>query len=162
MLLYPNVLTAQDLPPSERIDHDAGFGDPYIKVSLDPTVDERVRQSSVKRKTANPFYNEYFKFPATYDDVKESNLVFLVYDYDKFSRHKLIGEVRIDLSKVETSNSVEMWCDVQKQNPVCIFPQLIKSKCSIEYSYGIYVSKSKVQVKSHGQTFRRTDRIRSK
>ena len=111
-------ITATDLPPSDRFDHDSSFGDPYVKVCLEPVVDERVRQSSVKRKTANPFFNEYFKFPATYDDIKESTLVFFAYDYDKFSRHKLVGEVRIDLSKVETSNSVEMWCDVQKQNPV--------------------------------------------
>ncbi|XP_052282899.1 synaptotagmin-6-like isoform X2 [Dreissena polymorpha] len=114
--LVVHLIEAQDLPPSERLEPDVGSGDPYIKVSLEPTVDERVRQSSVKRKTANPFYNEYFKFPATYDDIKESSLVFMVYDYDKFSRHKLMGEVRIDLSKVETSNSVEMWCDVQKQH----------------------------------------------
>lgn len=93
-------------------------GDPYFKVTIEPTVDERTRQSSVKRRTTNPFYNEYFKFPATYDDIKESSLVFLAHDYDKFSRHKLIGEVRIDLSKVETSNSVEMWCDIQKQSQV--------------------------------------------
>ena len=50
--------------------------------------------------------------------VQESTLVLLVYDYDKFSRHKLMGEVRVDLSRVETSNSVEMWCDVQKQQQV--------------------------------------------
>lgn len=87
-------------------------------MSLEPIVDERMRQSSVKRKTANPFYNEYFKFPATYDVIKESTLAFLTYDYDKFSRHKLIGEVRIDMSKVETSNSVEMWCDIQKLTQV--------------------------------------------
>ena len=89
-----------------------------MKVSIEPGVDERVRQSSVKRKTANPFYNEYFKFPATYDDIRSRAVVFVVYDYDKFSRHKLVGEVRIDLSKVETSNSVEMWCDIQKQKLV--------------------------------------------
>ncbi|KAL3881961.1 hypothetical protein ACJMK2_028343, partial [Sinanodonta woodiana] len=105
----------QDLPPTENPDLDAGFGDPYIKIFLDPVVDERVRQSSVKRKTANPFYNEYFKFPATYDDIRTRTLVFQVFDYDKYSRHKSIGEVKIDLSKVETSNSVEMWCDILKQ-----------------------------------------------
>ncbi|XP_060574886.1 synaptotagmin-6-like isoform X2 [Ruditapes philippinarum] len=113
--LVVHLIETQDLPPSEKMDPDGGFSDPYIKVSIEPIVDERTRQSSVKRKTANPFYNEYFKFPATYDVIKESSLVFLAYDNDKFSRHKLIGEVRIDLSKVETSNSVEMWCDIQKQ-----------------------------------------------
>ncbi|XP_052807777.1 synaptotagmin-10-like isoform X2 [Mya arenaria] len=115
--LVAHLIEAQDLPPSERVEADVSAGDPYIRVSLEPTVDERVRQSSVKRKTANPFYNEYFKFPTTYDDIKESTLVFSVFDYDKFSRHKHVGEVRVDLSRVETSNSVEMWCDVQKQQP---------------------------------------------
>ena len=118
ILLYLTSVPAQDLPPSEHLDPDMGFGDPYVKVSIEPGVDERVRQSSVKRKTANPFYNEYFKFPATYDDIRARAVVFVVYDYDKFSRHKLVGEVRIDLSKVETSNSVEMWCDIQKQKLV--------------------------------------------
>ena len=113
-----SFVSAQDLPPSEHLDPDMGFGDPYVKVSIEPGVDERVRQSSVKRKTANPFYNEYFKFPATYDDIRARAVSFVVYDYDKFSRHKLVGEVRIDLSKVETSNSVEMWCDIQKQKLV--------------------------------------------
>ena len=115
-------ISAQDLPPSEHLDPDMGFGDPYVKVSIEPSVDERARQSSVKRKTANPFYNEYFKFPATYDDIRSRAVVFLVYDYDKFSRHKLVGEVRIDLAKVETSNSVEMWCDIQKQKLVSRIP----------------------------------------
>lgn len=81
-------------------------------------MDERIRQSSVKRRTANPFYNEYFKFPVTYDDIRDKLLLFHVYDYDKFSRHKALGEVQVDLSKVDVSNSVEMWCDIQKHQKV--------------------------------------------
>ena len=46
------------------------FSDPYIRIAMVPGVDERVRQSSVKRKTLNPFFNEYFKFPLDFDDLK--------------------------------------------------------------------------------------------
>ena len=106
---------AQDLPPSELL---GGFNDPYIRISMVPSVDERIRQSSVKRRTSNPYYNEYFKFPVAFDDVKDKLLTFHMYDYDKFSRHNLIGQVEIDLSKIEISNSVEMWCDIQKHQQV--------------------------------------------
>lgn len=95
-----------------------GFGDPYVRLAILPEVDERIRQSSVKRKTCNPFYNEYFKFPLTIDDVRDRTLVFHIYDYDKFSRHKIIGEVQVDLSKVDVTNSVEMWCDILKHQKV--------------------------------------------
>lgn len=106
---------AQDLPLSELL---GGFSDPYIRIALVPSVDERIRQSSVKRKTSNPYYNERFKFPVAFDEVKDKLLVFHIYDYDKFSRHNVIGEVQVDLGKVEISNSVEMWCDIQKHQKV--------------------------------------------
>ncbi|XP_067676505.1 synaptotagmin-6-like isoform X2 [Haliotis asinina] len=109
--LVVHMIEAQDLPLSELL---GGFSDPYIRIALVPSVDERIRQSSVKRKTSNPYYNERFKFPVAFDEVKDKLLVFHIYDYDKFSRHNVIGEVQIDLGKVEISNSVEMWCDIQK------------------------------------------------
>ena len=62
---------AQDLPPPDPIS--GSFSDPYIRISLLPGVDERVRQSSVKRRTLNPYFNEYFKFPLDFDDVKVSS-----------------------------------------------------------------------------------------
>lgn len=116
------MLTAQDLVSGDHRDFDGGFGDPYVRITMLPEVDERMRQSSVKRKTCNPFYNEYFKFPITYDDIKEKSISFHIYDYDKFSRHKVIGEVLVDIGKVDTSNSVEMWCDIQRHTKVFIYP----------------------------------------
>ncbi|PVD28579.1 hypothetical protein C0Q70_11170 [Pomacea canaliculata] len=106
---------AQDLPPPESV---GAFSDPYVRISLVPSVDERVRQSSVKRRTINPYYNEYFKFPVAFEHLREKVLAFHLYDYDKFSRHSAIGEVEIDLSKVDVSNSVEMWCDIQRHRQI--------------------------------------------
>ena len=114
-LLFPFSYAAQDLPPPETI---GAFSDPYVRIALVPGVDERVRQSSVKRRTTNPYYNEYFKFPVAFEQLREKMLVFHLYDYDKFSRHSAIGEVEIDLSKVDVSNSVEMWCDIQRHRKV--------------------------------------------
>ena len=110
--------SAQELVVDRSRDPEGGFGDPYIRINMIPEVDERIRQSSVKRRTQNPFYNEYFKFPVTLDEVKERTLIFQVFDYDKFSRHKTMGEVSVDLGEVDVTNSVEMWCDIQKQSQV--------------------------------------------
>lgn len=41
-----------------------------------------------------------------------------LYDYDKFSRNDIIGEVRSDMSKLDVSNSLEVWSDVHKQQKV--------------------------------------------
>ncbi|XP_071137354.1 synaptotagmin-C-like isoform X1 [Mytilus galloprovincialis] len=109
-----HLIEAQELCLPESREAEVSFGDPYVRICMSPEVDERIRQSSVKRKTCNPFFNEYFKFPVTFDDVRDKQIVFLIYDYDKFSRHKCIGEVQVDLGKIDVSNSVEMWCDIQK------------------------------------------------
>lgn len=112
-----HLIEAQDLISTDQKDLEGGsFGDPYVRLAILPEVDERIRQSSVKRKTCNPFYNEYFKFPLTIDDVRDKTLVFHIYDYDKFSRHKIIGEVQVDLRKVDVTNSVEMWCDINRHH----------------------------------------------
>ncbi|XP_076445563.1 synaptotagmin-6-like [Babylonia areolata] len=113
--LVVHLIEAQDLPPPDTI---SAFSDPYVRIALVPGVDERVRQSSVKRRTTNPYYNEYFKFPVAFEQLRERLLSFQLYDYDKFSRHSGIGEVEIDLATVDVSNSVEMWCDIQRQRKV--------------------------------------------
>ncbi|KAL8594178.1 hypothetical protein ACOMHN_018118 [Nucella lapillus] len=113
--LVVHLIEAQDLPPPDTI---GAFSDPYVRIALVPSVDERVRQSSIKRRTTNPYYNEYYKFPVAFEQLRERLLVFHLYDYDKFSRHSGIGEVEIDLSTVDVSNSVEMWCDIQRQRKV--------------------------------------------
>ncbi|XP_056016869.1 synaptotagmin-6-like [Ostrea edulis] len=113
-----HLIEAQELLVDKSREHEGGFGDPCIRINMVPEVDEITRQSSVKRRAHNPFYNEYFKFPVTVDEVKERTLIFQVFDYDKFSRHKTMREVRVDLGQVDVTNSVEMWCDIQKQSQV--------------------------------------------
>lgn len=114
-ITYVSFVSVQDLMCPDSV---SGFSDPYIKLFLYPEVDERMRQSSVRRRTLNPFFNEFFKFPLPYDDLNDKSLIFQIYNYDKYSRHNILGEVQIHLNSVETSSSVEMWCDIQRQQRV--------------------------------------------
>ncbi|XP_078457450.1 synaptotagmin-A-like isoform X2 [Lampetra planeri] len=49
-----------------------------------------------------------------FQELVERVLVMVVYDFDRFSRHDIIGELRIPLSSVDLSHSVEEWRDLQK------------------------------------------------
>lgn len=123
--LVTHLIEVQDLMCPDSV---SGFSDPYIKLFLYPEVDERMRQSSVRRRTLNPFFNEFFKFPLPYDDLNDKSLIFQIYNYDKYSRHNILGEVQIHLNSVETSSSVEMWCDIQRQQRhTCSMGELLVS-----------------------------------
>ena len=52
-------------------------------------------QTKVHRKTLNPEFNETFTFTVSYEDLSHRVLQFSIYDFDRFSRHDLIGAVKI-------------------------------------------------------------------
>lgn len=52
-------------------------------------------QTKVHRKTLNPEFNEMFIFPVAYEELAQRILQFSIYDFDRFSRHDLIGAVKI-------------------------------------------------------------------
>ena len=82
------VVKADDLPAKDF----SGTADPYVKVYLLP--DRRHKyQTKVHRKTLNPEFNETFTFNVPYKDLENRLLQFNVYDFDRFSRHDLIGTV---------------------------------------------------------------------
>jgi len=74
-----------------------GTSDPYIKVYLMPDK-KRKFETKVHRKTLNPFFNETFAFKnVPYSETFDKTLVFAVFDYDRFSKHDQIGEVKVGL-----------------------------------------------------------------
>lgn len=82
------ISKAEDLPAKDF----SGTSDPYVKVYLLP--DRRHKfQTKVHRKTLNPEFNETFAFNVPYKDLENRLLQFNVYDFDRFSRHDLIGTV---------------------------------------------------------------------
>ena len=52
-------------------------------------------------------------FQVPYSEVSSKTLVFAIYDFDRFSRHDIIGEVKVKLSQVDLGSVVEEWRDLQ-------------------------------------------------
>ncbi|XP_045484666.1 synaptotagmin-10 isoform X1 [Pieris rapae] len=86
--LVVKIFEARDLPIKDV----TGSSDPYIKVFLLPDRKKKF-QTKVHRKNLNPVFNETFLFSVPYDDLRQRYLQFSVYDFDRFSRHDLIGHV---------------------------------------------------------------------
>lgn len=89
-----------------------GTSDPYIKVYLMPDK-KRKFETKVHRKTLNPFFNETFAFKnVPYSETFDKTLVFAVFDYDRFSKHDQIGEVKVPLCMVDLAQTIEEWKDL--------------------------------------------------
>jgi len=90
-----------------------GTSDPYVKVYLMPDK-KRKFETKVHRKTLNPFFNETFSFKQLpYSETFDKTLVFAVFDYDRFSKHDQIGEVKVPLCMVDLAQTIEEWKDIQ-------------------------------------------------
>lgn len=89
---------------------EGGFRDPYVRLSLDPEVDGRKRETGIHRGEVHPYFNEHFKFPVSRDQLQGKELVLQVFDFDRYSHNDIIGEVRIGLDELQLSKSVEVMC----------------------------------------------------
>ncbi|KAL4641980.1 synaptotagmin-9 [Arapaima gigas] len=89
--LIVKIHKAEDLPAKDF----SGTSDPYVKIYLLP--DRKTKhQTKVHRKTLNPVFDEVFLFPVAYTELPSRKLHFSVYDFDRFSRHDVIGQVVVD------------------------------------------------------------------
>ena len=84
------IVKAINLPPKDF----SGTSDPYIKAYLLPDRRQKY-QSKVHRKTLNPEFNEKCIFTVPYKEIPDRFLQFNIYDFDRFSRHDLIGTVTV-------------------------------------------------------------------
>ncbi|NWX20064.1 SYT3 protein, partial [Aegotheles bennettii] len=105
------VLRALDLPAKDP----NGFSDPYVKIYLLPDR-KRKFQTKVHRKTLNPVFDETFTFGVPFGELPARRLHFSVYDFDRFSRHDLIGQVVLEnlLEAAERGPEVPIWRDIQE------------------------------------------------
>ncbi|KAI1896283.1 hypothetical protein AGOR_G00093200 [Albula goreensis] len=107
--LVVKILKALDLPAKDA----NGFSDPYVKIYLLPDRKKKF-QTKVHRKTLNPVFNETFQFGVPLAELHSRKLHFSVYDFDRFSRHDLIGQVVVDnlLDFSEGSGEKPVWRDI--------------------------------------------------
>uniref|UniRef100_UPI00358E4E0A synaptotagmin-6-like n=1 Tax=Myxine glutinosa TaxID=7769 RepID=UPI00358E4E0A len=108
--LVVRVIRAQDLPIKDR----SGSSDPYVKVNLLPDW-KQTKQTRVHRKTLDPLFDEIFRFPLPFAELPTRSLRFGLYDFDRFTRHDIIGHVDVDnlLYESDLSREEEFWRDVE-------------------------------------------------
>uniref|UniRef100_A0A3B3D5U5 Synaptotagmin n=1 Tax=Oryzias melastigma TaxID=30732 RepID=A0A3B3D5U5_ORYME len=107
--LVVGVLEASELPAMDV----GGSSDPYVKLYLLPDKKKKF-ETKVHRKTLEPTFNETFTFKVPYAEMGGRTLVMTVYDFDRFSKHDAIGAVKIPMSSVDFSQSLQEWRDLQK------------------------------------------------
>lgn len=107
--LAVTVLQAEELPALDM----GGTSDPYVKVYLLPDKKKKF-ETKVHRKTLNPVFNETFVFKSVpYADAMNKTLVFAIFDFDRFSKHDQIGEVKVPLCQVDLAQTIEEWRELQ-------------------------------------------------
>ncbi|XP_035825605.1 synaptotagmin-A [Aplysia californica] len=74
-------------------------------------------QTKIQRRTDNPVFNESFEVKVEEPDVTAYTVKFMVCDFDKFSRHVVVGEVTCDLSKLELVSGEEVLYNDLLLNP---------------------------------------------
>jgi len=106
--LTVGVIQAEDLPACDA----GGTSDPYVKVYLLPDKKKKF-ETKVHRKTLNPVFNETFTFKVAYNEILTKTLIFSVYDFDRFSKHDQIGEIRLPMNQIDLAQTIEEWRDLQ-------------------------------------------------
>ncbi|KAM3877545.1 synaptotagmin-2-like [Diretmus argenteus] len=106
-------LTVGILQAADLISMDSGgTSDPYVKVHLLPDKKKKY-DTKVHKKTLNPVFNESFVFKVPYEELGGKTLIMSVYDYDRFSKHDIIGEVKIPMNTIDLGQPIEEWKDLE-------------------------------------------------
>lgn len=72
-----------------------------------------------------------------YADAMNKTLVFAIFDFDRFSKHDQIGEVKVPLCQVDLAQTIEEWRELQsvegEGGQVC-FTYLVCTLCLTQES----------------------------
>ncbi|PSN33219.1 Synaptotagmin 1 [Blattella germanica] len=90
--LAVTVIQAEDLPALDM----GGTSDPYVKVYLLPDKKKKFETKNVP-----------------YAEAMNKTLVFAIFDFDRFSKHDQIGEVKLPLCQVDLAQTIEDWRELQ-------------------------------------------------
>uniref|UniRef100_A0A3B4X2R7 Synaptotagmin-2-like n=1 Tax=Seriola lalandi dorsalis TaxID=1841481 RepID=A0A3B4X2R7_SERLL len=123
-----NKLTVGILQAADLLSMDSGgTSDPYVKVFVLPDKKKKF-DTKVHKKTLNPVFNETFTFKIPFAEMGGKTLVMSVYDFDRFSKHDIIGEIKIPMNTLDLAKPIEEWKDLdsadqeepEKLGDICI------------------------------------------
>jgi len=106
--LSVNVIQAADLAAMDI----GGTSDPYVKVYLLPDRKKK-HETKVHRKTLNPTFDEKFIFNVNYNEIGGKTLLLALYDFDRFSKHDMLGQIHVPLSSVDFGQVHLEWRDLE-------------------------------------------------
>ena len=125
--LIVRVIEAKDMPPPISYDgsrQDMAHSNPYVKICLLPDQ-KNSKQTGVKRKTQNPVFEERYTFEIPFLEAQRRTLLLTVVDFDKFSRHCVIGKVSMPLSDVDLVKGGHWWKALLPSSQVTEFIRLL-------------------------------------
>lgn len=62
-----------------------------------------------------------------YEELGGKTLVMSVYDYDRFSKHDVIGEVKLPMNTIDLGRPIEEWRDLESADQEEVLIELIHS-----------------------------------
>lgn len=86
-VLMVHVIRANHLPTEGN-----STVEPYVKMYLLPERRNHCK-TRICKKSSDPEFNEMFSFDVAFNNLPSRMLQFTVYDFDRFTRHDLIGNV---------------------------------------------------------------------
>ena len=107
-LPYPSAQQGSDNTSTSSRQMDQAHSNHYAKVCLLPDH-KNSQQTCVQRKTQSPSWGQMFRFELAFKDAQRRTLEITVKDFDKFSRHCVIGQVHLPLENVNMIKGGHMW-----------------------------------------------------
>ncbi|XP_061780309.1 synaptotagmin VIII [Nerophis lumbriciformis] len=90
-----------------------GSSDPYVKVYLLPDK-TKTCETKVLKNRLDAVFNEHFDFQVSKATLLKSTAVLQVFDFDRFSKHDIIGELRLELGQVDWNHVIEEWRELEE------------------------------------------------
>jgi hypothetical protein len=125
-VLIIKIIEARDLPLPYSQDinkQDMARSNPYAKVTLLPDQKDS-HQTSVQRKTQEPIWEEIFYFELSFKEAQRRKLEIVVKDFDKYSRHCVIGQVHMTFDDCNLIKGGHIWKPLLPSNKVIIIDLL--------------------------------------
>ncbi|XP_057264692.1 synaptotagmin-13 isoform X1 [Pezoporus wallicus] len=66
-------------------------------------------QTELKKKVLHTLWEEVLRFPLTEEEMPEGTLTLTLRNCDKFSRHSIVGELKLSLANMEESFGTAQW-----------------------------------------------------